>query len=1177
MPGGKRMSSHKVKMDAPHAASLEAGLALRNILAKLDANQALLAEDIATAKNAVAANAAHERKENLALIGSPSFKRLKIIIAEHNNQMEREREQSAAEDARLKALTPRGQMKALPNISQDVVSRQPQRPVLSGETIGTRGWRTLAANEHLGRDGCEEAPNVRIGDKVSIGWMPIDTKYGPALFEVADCDADYMGSLDDRNIGFEACWIVDTCKKTDEEVESLIDSGYDGIERTVSIVVQDFTSHEPIRYDNIDLRFLRRCANPQSLWSGEVIAVHTSASLGATSIDIRHVGTQMISKCVSVKRIQELSRPQDGRFATLAASLTGDEELWKQRVIKMGVKTNEVTWLRRKSKEKRHPRIQNGAKVPTPEFRLEAALMCLKTRIHTTSLTYNADTDTCDYLRKQGWAVGFSTLRKWASRLKKMLGDPDCDLKLLTSLGKNSGAPVVISEQELAAVFRELCAARDNRSRAPVSEQTMVEKIRAVHKRNHLAMGYAAVTYKAMNEDTERRTLKKLMAFFRPGENARERSEGRQSEMTSVINAISEFCTANAIQSIPGKEGQFILKENLTNFDPTTFVYNLIMRGTGFGITLVPAHAKPSNTASVAARGGRKGLSHSMKVAIPADADGGKGPGHIIVKAPRSAAAGLHGENAKPIVEQINRFGGSAETQPMYLVVVIDPRKEDLSQTRSNSSTEEIFAAVIWPKMLAWMKKKAASATMNRGKDEDDDDPIYKRMALSIDSSLPEIKALLKWVETEEAQALNLGVRKIGSRYTGGGQAADAGDIHPTGKRKFRNLEKETVLKEMEFHDGVVDCIAKVNAELIRRHSKPGVDGSGGWGKNKELAAALTLFEQVYQEAWSRKNCMSGFIRTGEVSAAPKARRDAKPDFDQFVRQLSLTGGRPLQEVDYVKARHATFTSIDPPALLHCCKANGKLTDELFARHGYSYGTGDMSCSPPGEKPRDAMRMDRSRSCVINPEQALKGYREYEEAQVLVQSRTAAGRAVAAAKEAIDAIEAENNSVVKMIAAAEKITAAEKKRSDLEARKKKRKADAMLLTEQVKRLKGEAKELQKAVKERELEVIARLSSAQKRRKELHDEAVELTNDADRGDYDATNQCDRCGVHWNDWLSVIEEARKPLKRVRSEKFVKTYEFLERHPTMFNWKSADDDSKHWCPCCYELPELAYIEKR
>ena len=86
--------------------------------------------------------------------------------------MEREREQRAVEDARLKALTTRGQMKALPNISQDVVSRQPQRPVLSGKTIGTRGWRTLAAGECLGRDCCEEALNVCIGDIVSIGWKP---------------------------------------------------------------------------------------------------------------------------------------------------------------------------------------------------------------------------------------------------------------------------------------------------------------------------------------------------------------------------------------------------------------------------------------------------------------------------------------------------------------------------------------------------------------------------------------------------------------------------------------------------------------------------------------------------------------------------------------------------------------------------------------------------------------------------------------------------------------------------------------------------------------------------------------------------------------------------------------------------------------------------------------------
>ena len=91
--------------------------------------------------------------------------------------------------------------------------------------------------------------------------------------------------------------------------------------------------------------------------------------------------------------------------------------------------------------------------------------------------------------------------------------------------------------------------------------------------------------------------------------------------------------TASAIHHIPGKPGHFILKENLTNCDPVTFIYNLTVCGRGMGITqLVPANAAPSDTASVAARGGRK--DDEMAYA--------NRRGHMLVKVPSGGLGWAH-------------------------------------------------------------------------------------------------------------------------------------------------------------------------------------------------------------------------------------------------------------------------------------------------------------------------------------------------------------------------------------------------------------------------------------------------------------------------------------------------------------------------------------------------------
>ena len=840
--GGARMSNFKVPMDAAHAASLKCRIALEALTRSLERGEVTSSAQIAEAKAALAATAIHERQENVDLMKSAAFKRLKALVEAFDGRAAAAATAKASEAAIFAKLSARRKKAAAALFSEAEKKQFTTLTAGAWETSKTAaaGWRALASGEQIRPAGCVEALYVEVGDKVSLAWTPRLLGRGNPPLEIASCDSDHKGPLSE-DVFFEPCWLKQRGGDV-EEVCNWIDSGVAFASKEVSVVIQDPQTLKRLTFSKIPLRFLRRCSEPTSIWSAIVTRVRSFAGRART-VEIRYTGSGLHGE-VPIERIQELKReggftmPQPtttrGKFvspvkaprsrstlngplplpyappprasprasstrgkektkkkkpAKAATSAEEVEAIWKQRMRKLHTSTPTVTWLRRKSKKKRGMSVPNGKRVPTQEFRYKVALMCWKgrfqarpKRVHAGKFfMYNAEADLVDFLRKQGWKVGLSTMREWATKLKNKLQDPRCEWMSIKHLGCVVGRKLEISDEEMVSIVEEFKASRLTQSRGPINEAAILEKIRLVHKQKYTAT-YSLITYSAMDAATERRTVKKILAFFRPGEKARERSVGRQAEMTSMVNAISEFITASAIQRIPGKPGHYILKENLTNYDPVTFIYNLTVRGSGFGITLVPAAAGPSETASVAAKGGRKALSHSMKWCMATDATGGHSDGHMLVKVPPKARKGLTGDNAAPIVREMKKFGGLSEPQSMFLVAIIGATVEDLSQSESDSGSERLFRDTIWPRILVWMKWKASKATMDRGPDEDDDDLIFKRMGFTLDSSLPEIKALLKFATTEECKALDLALRKIGAKYTGNGQAADAGDAHPNTK-----------------------------------------------------------------------------------------------------------------------------------------------------------------------------------------------------------------------------------------------------------------------------------------------------------------------------------------------------------------------------------------------------------
>ena len=363
-------------------------------------------------------------------------------------------------------------------------------------------------------------------------------------------------------------------------------------------------------------------------------------------------------------------------------------------------------------------------------------------------------------------------------------------------------------------------------------------------------------------------------------------------------------------------------------------------------------------------------------------------------------------------------------------------------------------------------------------------------------------------------------------------------------------------LATMKFHPGVVTAIKEINDELKRR-------GGTGWGTMKELAGALTIFERCYQDGYSRKHIMVGYRRTGEVSGDP-AVCEAIPSFDQFVGQLMLTGGRDVTTQQMYDARAAK------DALLSSGLGKGELEDSQFEEFGYSFATGDLSCSALGALPRDQMQLSRTRAKVLNPHQALKGFREYDAEQAAMKVAEDAAQAQAAA-DADDAKRAAAAAVAATAAAhAAKEVAAAAKRREVEMVKTKRKAEAEALSQLTKRLKKEVQLLNAQLRTQEKNVMAHLKKALARRREMHDEAVQLTIEKGRGDFDAEQQCTGCQVHWDDWLEVFLSVNK--KRTL-KKFTIASEFLGRHTAMTNWQS--DDGKHWCPCCYDLNPILTVE--
>lgn len=210
-------------------------------------------------------------------------------------------------------------------------------------------------------------------------------------------------------------------------------------------------------------------------------------------------------------------------------------------------------------------------------------------------------------LRKRNWKVSSRnfprSLLKCGQELKEIEGSAGVGDDSPTGLGQADDRPMALSPAVVVDIIQYFMQCGGGVSAHPNVQHFKVELKKQHRAQCDAARGWAK-GYTGMNEHLLRKYTKYMLAFFRPGPVLIERSKMRQIQSTSMVNAITEYIMAEVVQRI--LPGQYVAKELLFNYDPTTLVYNLLKRGKygSVNIALRPVRTDLPAKKPVAAQGG---------------------------------------------------------------------------------------------------------------------------------------------------------------------------------------------------------------------------------------------------------------------------------------------------------------------------------------------------------------------------------------------------------------------------------------------------------------------------------------------------------------------------------------------------------------------------------------------
>jgi len=533
------------------------------------------------------------------------------------------------------------------------------------------------------------------------------------------------------------------------------------------------------------------------VWKGTVTSIDELEMHGAVDVAFPagdgHAAWEARVECRRIQQIITDGRVVRGEPGWSIASmlpLLEKSKLAKLGTPKKGKKKAKKGKKARASNGGSGQRVANGGNAATPEQRLYAALLLISKKMHAIECNggkkrniglRDVEIGVIDTLRTHDWKVSRTQLLAWVAELKGLEAKAGVHDEAPTGLGLRMGRPMDLSPAVVVDIIQFFLHPGGGTSSHP-NEQNFVIELKKRHHKQYTDAGYAPLQYEGMRKPLVRKYVKIIETFFRPGPAVKERSKMRQIQMTSMINAINEFIMAETLQRI--FPGHYVAKELLFNYDPTTLVYNLLKRSKGMGLSLFPAGFDLPVKAPIASKGGAAKLSHALKMHIITMALGREGPTFLEVKIPPGARAGIVGADAAPIVVQImgwNRARRAA--MPVFLLATFPSSAQGVkeSESESDSAAEQLFRDYIWPKFFEWIQETRDSMDCPERHHPEyaDDHEIWKYAALTLDSSAPECKGILKWFATTEGKESNIGAGKIGAGATGPFQSNDASKLFP--------------------------------------------------------------------------------------------------------------------------------------------------------------------------------------------------------------------------------------------------------------------------------------------------------------------------------------------------------------------------------------------------------------
>ena len=773
MPKG---ADHKMKMSAQRAATLAATHLAMGVIEKLWNSKSVDVNDVAEARDALQRAMNGQVAENVALIGSPGFHAVQSLVAAANVSASAAAAAKAHENKEILDIhSVRQQLTAL--AASAAVTKAAHS--WSAEEDNEGFWRSSASGQ-IYDAGCPRSTEVGLGDVIAVAFYPKlpGPRRGPPTHEIAACNAEQDMSVFDGI--WEPCWI----KRSG--------SGFD------VTLVDHFDEKQVERFLSVAPQFVRPLEYvAATVWKGTVTSIDELEMHGAVDVAFPagddHAAWEARVECRRIQQIITDGRVVRGEPGWSIASmipLLEKSKLAKLGTPKKGKKKAKKGKKARASNGGSGQRVANGGNAATPEQRLYAALLLISKKMHAIECNggkkrniglRDVEIGVIDTLRTHDWKVSRTQLLAWVAELKGLEAKAGVHDEAPTGLGLRMGRPMDLSPEVVVDIIQFFLHPGGGTSSHP-NEQNFVIELKKRHHKQYTDAGYAPLQYEGMRKPLVRKYVKIIETFFRPGPAVKERSKMRQIQMTSMINAINEFIMAETLQRI--FPGHYVAKELLFNYDPTTLVYNLLKRSKGMGLSLFPAGFDLPVKAPIASKGGAAKLSHALKMHIITMALGREGPTFLEVKIPPGARAGIVGADAAPIVVQImgwNRARRAA--MPVFLLATFPPSAQGVkeSESESDSAAEQLFRDYIWPKFFEWIQETRDSMDCPERHHPEyaDDHEIWKYAALTLDSSAPECKGILKWFATTEGKESNIGAGKIGAGATGPFQSNDASKLFP--------------------------------------------------------------------------------------------------------------------------------------------------------------------------------------------------------------------------------------------------------------------------------------------------------------------------------------------------------------------------------------------------------------